>query len=192
MKGTTIKIPTTPIVALLTVIILTLPGAAGAAFIATIPGNDCAGVFGTPPDCTIPGDTFEGIDTTPLIIKFDFDDSGNITATTFGVFLSIDGSEFSFDFGDDGNTGTGTWTYTPGAGDPIITAFVAKGGPNFNLFSNPDGSITGEFFTPTNPQNGEPFGLSHISFYDTPEPATLLLFGAGLLGFGFARQKKTV
>jgi hypothetical protein len=50
-------------------------------------------------------------------------------------FPTIDGSEFAFTFDPDG-TGIGSWTYTPGPGDPMITAFVAKGRSGFNLFAS--------------------------------------------------------
>ena len=83
---------------------------------------------------------------------------------------------------------------TPGAGDPGINFFVAKGGPGFNLFSNLGDPLTDDWFTPDNP-GGNPAGLSHLSFYDTdgggqvPAPTTLLLLGAGLFAAGFARRR---
>ena len=166
---------------------------ASAAFIETFEGNDCAGVFGTPfAACTIPAriDPNE----TPVIIKFNFA-GGDFTVDEInaGLFPTIDGSEFSFDTSGDG--GIGTWTYNPGAGDPGINFFVAKGGPNFNLFSNLGDPLSDDWLTPTNPANDQPFGLSHLSFYDTdnggqvPEPTTLLLLGAGLFAAGFARRR---
>ncbi len=158
---------------------------ANAALIDTFPGNDCAGTFGTPPNCVDP-------DGSPLILKIDF---SGVTPVdfTFGNFTTINGNEFSFDFGTDGNTGTGTWTYNPGPGDPIITSYVAKGGPNFNLFSNEPPLNSGEYFTPINAGGNIP-ELSRITFFDSPsngpspsvpEPTTILGFlafgGAGLL-----------
>ena len=164
---------------------VTIDGVSGSPF----EGTDCAGLLGRPPNCSYAG--------SPLILKINFNSDGSFGELVFGNFASIDGSEFRFDFGTDGNTGTGTWIYTPGPDDPAITAFVAKGGPNFNLFTyvvdwTVGSAFSGDYFTPTNPQNDKPFGLSHVSFYDTgrdeggriPEPgsmALLLLAGAGLV-----------
>jgi hypothetical protein len=170
---------------------------ASAAFVATIEGNDCAGVFGASfPECKVPAlyDPKE----TPIIIKFDYDDETGLFSTTINsaLFPSITGAEFDFDFTGEG--GTGTWTYTPGVDDPVITFFVAKGGPNFNLFSNLGDPNSDTWSTPGTP--GVPnAGLSHLSFYDSdggeipvPEPGSLALLGVGLLGIaGLARRRKS-
>ena len=161
---------------------------AHAAFIQTIDGNDCAGVFGQGfENCVVPADPANGIpNDTPIVVKFDFSTDGLVSATTVSsLFPTIDGSEFSFSLT---GQGTGTWTYTPGAGDPALLAFVAKGGNAFNLFSTLGDYTDVEFYTPDNASGG-PAGLSHLSFYDTgdmqlAEPGTLVLLGLGLLALG--------
>ncbi len=171
--------------------------AANAAFIRSYEGNDCAGVFGQGfASCVAPAAPDQGVpNDTPIIIKFNFNDNGTLGPIEINaaMFPTIDGSEFSFDFGGDENTGTGTWTYTPGAGDPGILAFVAKGGNAFNYFSTGGDYTDVAYFTPNNASGG-PAGLSHLSFYDTggvvPEPGTLALLSLGLLGIGAARRRR--
>jgi hypothetical protein len=172
--------------------LLAFSSAASAALIATIAGNDCSGVFGQGfNDCKIPAQYDPN--QSPIIIKFEFDDNGNVTGVEIAdLFPTIDGTEFAFVHT---SPGIGSWTYTPGAGDPSITFFVAKGGPGFNLFST--GGLADNYQTPANcgAKNNQ-CGLSHLSFYDTGgqqivEPATLLLFGIAAIGAALARRRRS-
>jgi hypothetical protein len=87
---------------------------------------------------------------------------------------------------------TGTATYAPSASLPSVTfysIFPANAGPNtayggsaYNKTANTDGS----FNRTTN--QGEITGP--LSITNTPEPATMTLFGSALLGIGFFARKR--
>ncbi|WP_008313627.1 PEP-CTERM sorting domain-containing protein [Leptolyngbya sp. PCC 6406] len=142
-------------------------------------GNDCSGVFGQGfGNCEVNG--------SPVIAKFDYEKTGVEIEINSAAYPSVDGAEWSF--APEG-AATGTWSYTPGAGDPGIKYWVAKGGPGFNLFYMIEGdagsclgamaftagclsqaitTTSGEWFTPPAPgPSGNQSGLSHLTFYNT-------------------------
>ena len=167
--------------------VLVAPGVADAALIATLDGSDCAGVFGERfGDCKIPSDYDPN--QSPVIAKFDGEWEFNTS-----LFPTVDGSEWTFSAGPL-STLTGSWTYTPGDGDPVITHWVAKYGNKFNLYD----------MTGPNPTTWSLEGnaLSHLTFYDTgdgdgdgdggnvPEPGSLVLLGAGLIGLATKLRRR--
>ena len=99
-------------------------------------------------------------DNTPVIIKFNA--NGSVNEVNSDLFPTISGDEFSFTFT---SSSSGSWLYTPGTSDPsfLVSFMVAKGGPNFNLFSVTGNS--GMWFTPINPNNQQPYDLSHLTFF---------------------------
>lgn len=134
--------------------------------------------------------TYDG---SPTIIKFG--GRGFSLDEINGLFPSIDGSEFEFTVTEkkDGvEPIAGTWKYTPGAGDPAITAYAVKAGKGYNLFTNltPDEALGGGWYTPDRK------GISHITFFDTgmspvPLPAGGLLLLGALGALGLMRRRKT-
>jgi hypothetical protein len=65
-------------------------------------------------------------------------------------------------------TGPGKFDWSSTFG---IDAVIAKGGPKANVyFYDPESTGDTNLVTPTNPQNGKPYGLSHITFCFDVDP----------------------
>lgn len=64
------------------------------------------------------------------------------------------------------------------SGNIVIEGVVAKGGPNANFYDyRPDGDFADDgLHAPINPSNGNPYGLSHISFCAAEAPPEGALF----------------
>ena len=157
------------------------------------------------------------IQISPVIAKY----KGDLTLdeTNGSVYPTVDGSEFSFSNPVAENK-TGDWAYAQGTDDPYVRFWATKASNGFILFwdvdqtaLDPGGACdvidvytldclnaastvsSGSWTTLENK------ALSHITFYDSddavvppdaiPVPASVWLFGSGLLGLvGIARRRK--
>jgi hypothetical protein len=176
---------------------------AGVVFGTLYNGNDCSGSLGQGfANCALNG--------SPAIAKFEPQSLGGFSMTdrngTAFPSISTNGSEFSLVLNPGGLTGS--FTYTPGTGDPLVTSYVLKAGNFWKAYQ-----VTMSGLTPIT----LPFsidwdrGLSHITFYDTacvtncgggggggpgggggvvPVPASIALFGVALLGLGMVARRR--
>lgn len=165
-------------------------------------GNDCAGEFGK---------SFEkcAVDGSPVIAKIDYDDDGKKESFEVNeIWKGVVSADSFVVSGTDG--GTGTWAFAEGYEGPAVRFWVAKGGPEFRLHwlapKTSNGDLTDAIAlsdntlfasyawqTTFNEKAEEPFGLSHLTWYNTEkvsEPAALGLLGLGLLGLGWAMRRR--
>jgi hypothetical protein len=164
-------------------------GTAQASLVGWTEGIDCGGdgKFGVAPVCAIPaGFADEIMGPAPLIARFAFVSDGNggfLTQFLGGAEFSgiIESDDFEIELGANGRSGT--WSYSPTYGQPLVSGFVVQEAGRFALYTSQTG-ITGGWDDVT--------GLVHVSFYDrglyttmsqvpAPTPLALLAAGAGLL-----------
>lgn len=185
-----------------------------------IEGNDCAGYFSIDGGaCQIfgIGDEGEKVMLSPVIAKYEFDESENDTLVRQEEkteindgYSSFSGDELSVNFD---NKASGTWSYSPGEDDPGIRYWVAKGSNYFNLFwyvdsdgvdgncNTIDGSFTleclslAEYVTSGTWETPNDSGLSHFTVYNgepprlVPEPGTAALLASGIIGLILSRRR---
>lgn len=174
---------------------LATPAQAQLVYLGNFAGNECGGTGGFSNCYATQTGTQQGLPTDPLasptVYKRDNpadDDGANDTST---LFPSINGTEFSVLY--TALTNNLSFTYTPGAGDPVLHYVAVKQSNGFALFYDDDPILAGSFnlstWFPNNP------GWSHITFFDTagvppvPEPATWAMMLLGFLGIGTAVRR---
>lgn len=142
--------------------------AASAATVARQNGVFCGGGFEA---CTVDGSA--------AVIRFK---GGKlVTAKISSLFPSIDGSEFSFTVTKrrNGKPIAGTWVYTPGEGDPMITAYLVKAAGKGRIVSDlaPDGAISGIWRAPKTrnwlARNRNRNGIGNITFFGAERVASI-------------------
>jgi hypothetical protein len=171
-------------------LLVATPAQATLVFLGQFAGNDCVGGFSTCYATQTGVVQGSGSGGSPAIFKYN---NGGTTDTST-LFPSIDGSEFAITY--DGGTNVLSFTYTPGANDPIVHYFTMKQANGYILFYDSDPITSGSV-------DLDPYfrqkGFSHITFFDTgapavPEPATwaMMLGGLGLAGVAMRRRKTVV
>lgn len=156
-------------------------------------GNECSGAGFANCYATTTGVTNDAAaGGSPTIYKYNFGGGQDV-----GRFESISGQEFTVRYAS--STNSLSFVYTPGANDPAIHYFSIKQANGYALFYDLQNAITHATINLTE-YFGRRSGYSHITFYDTgstppppvavPEPASMALFGMGLLGLGLVGRRK--
>ncbi len=111
---------------------------------------------------------------------YDFNDKDEDGSDGDGGTLEVTGVDW-------GDSASGSWSVTGITGDAFL--LILKSANEYFAFLVPSSVTDGDFTTAGR-------GISHISLYTTeggttvPEPGSLAILGAGLLGLGLARRRK--
>jgi PEP-CTERM motif len=171
-------------------VMLLIFGSSTGAFAIAFPSN-YAYVGGTP-DLTDPPLSILQNDKQPNVQWLVTNDPNNVLSSTVQALTLTELTKIEF---GDGASSSGTWNSFP---TPInffsLKAGSGKSGGGFALYyiDEPGGVTSGVWDTSWNLGGKD---ISHITLWDTgnnpvPEPTTMLLFGAGLVGLaGFGRKK---
>ena len=165
---------------------------AAACFVLAALGSPAAAVTTNGSECAQQGGfsscTLDSFDT---LIKFD---GALAKDDTSSKYTTLSGAEFTLSFVQ-GKT-SGTWSYTPGVGDPVLTRLLVSAGNNDQIFDI-TGLSSGTWQTPFVTKNNKTKQqeLSHLTFFGempaaVPLPATGLLLAGALGGLGLIRKRR--
>lgn len=152
-------------------------------------GGGISTCYATPTGTVVNGNP--GIDgSSPLIARLDATGNSWTSSDISTLFPSITGGEFTLNY--DAASNQLTFSYNPGAGDPVIHYLGISQASNYFLFYDTTGitsaTINLSDLFPNNP------GWSHVDVYDTgavPEPATWAMMLLGFAGIGFTMRRRT-